>query len=185
LILRTSRLVLRQWRPTDRITFAALNADPEVAWDLGGPLSRAQSDAKLDRYIAAFERHGFGRWAIEDPRGFVMGYAGLMPAPAEHPLGPHVEIGWRLARSAWGLGYATEAARAALDDALQRLGLAEVLSYTASDNLRSQAVMARLGLRRDSSRDFSGIYQGVPWRGLVWSAAAPDVSLSAREETIR
>jgi len=185
LILKTSRLVLRQWRAEDRTVFAALNADPEVTWDMGGPLTRVQSDAKFDRYVSAFERHGFGRWAIEDPDGLVAGYAGIMPSPPDHPLGPHVEIGWRLARAAWGLGYASEAARAALDDAFGRGGRAEVFAYTASDNVRSQAVMARLGLRRMAALDFSGTHDGAPWRGMVWVAAASDRSLTRREAAIR
>ena len=96
----------------------------------------------------------------------LLGYAGLTPEPDHHPLGPHVQIGWRFARRAWGRGYATEAASAALEDAFRRAGLSEVLSYTAADNLRSQAVMARLGLRRDKSRDFT--LNG--WRGMVWLA---------------
>jgi xanthine dehydrogenase small subunit len=173
MILKTARLILRCWRDTDRGAFAALNADPEVTWDLGGPLDRRQSDEKLDRYIAAFDRHGFGRWALEDSRGAFLGYAGVMPSERDHPLGPHAEIGWRLARSAWGHGYASEAARAALQDGFARKGFAEVLSYTSSDNARSQAVMGRLGLRRDPSRDFSKPYRDVMWHGLVWTARQP------------
>jgi RimJ/RimL family protein N-acetyltransferase len=180
LILETPRLVLRSWRETDRAAFGLLNADPVATWDLGGPLDREQADAKFDRYVATFERHGFGRWAIEDARGSLLGYAGIMPSPAGHPLGPHVEIGWRLARAVWGQGYATEAAQAALDDGFTRAGFTEVLTYTASDNARSQAVMQRLNLRRDPSRDFTWPYDGKIWHGLVWSAAASDVSLTAR-----
>lgn len=172
MILRTPRLTLRPWKDTDRDAFAALHADPEVMADLGGPFSRAQADAKLDRYRAAFETHGFTRWAIEGPG--LLGYAGIMPHGAEHPMGPHIDLGWRLARHAWGQGYASEAARAALDDALGRVRLAQVLAYTAPDNLRSQAVMGRLGLRRDTARDFTlpDAKLGV-WRGLVWSMTAP------------
>ena len=91
--LRTPRLVLRAWRASDRAAFASLNADPEVTWDLGGPLTAAQSDAKFDRYRATFERHGFTRWAIDDAQGNFVGYAGVLPSPPGHVLGPHAEIG--------------------------------------------------------------------------------------------
>jgi RimJ/RimL family protein N-acetyltransferase len=144
-----------------------MNAHPEVMLDLGGPLSRAASDAKLDRYAAAFRRHGFCRWVIEGRTGAFLGYAGVMPSSPDHPLGPHFDIGWRLRRNAWGNGYATEAALAALDDAFGRVGLREVVAYTAPDNLRSQAVMTRLRLQRVPSRDFT---TDRAWRGLVWVA---------------
>lgn len=169
-MLRAARLTLRRWREADREAFAALNADPGATWDLGGPLGRSQSDAKFDRYVAAFERHGFCRFALHDSQELFLGYAGLMPSPPDHPLGPHADIGWRLARSAWGQGYATEAAAAALHDAFTRIGLGEVLAYTSPDNARSQAVMQRLGLQRDPARDFSRVYDGTPWHGLVWVA---------------
>jgi RimJ/RimL family protein N-acetyltransferase len=168
--LPTSRLTLRSWRAADRDAFAALNADPEVTLDLGGPLRRADSDAKFDRYVATFDRHGFSRWAIEDSSQLFVGYAGIMPSPPGHPLGPHAEIGWRLVRSAWGRGYATEAAQAALVDVFGRVGLSEVLAYTSADNARSQAVMRRLGFGREPKRDFDAVYGDRPWHGLVWAA---------------
>lgn len=169
-LLRTSRLTLRPWREADRPAFAALNADPEVATDLGGPLSRAASDAKLDRYRETFERHGFSRLVIEDSQQAFVGYAGVMPSQPDHPLGPHLEIGWRLARPAWGKGYATEAARAVLEDVFARMGNVEVLAYTTAENVRSQAVMTRIGMRRDPLLDFDVVHGETPWHGLVWVA---------------
>jgi RimJ/RimL family protein N-acetyltransferase len=171
LSIETARLRLRPWREDDRDAFAALNADPEVSRDLGGPLSRAASNAKLQRYMSAFRERGFCRWAVETKTGAFLGYAGVMPPRDDHPLHPHCEVGWRLMRDAWGHGYATEAARAALDDIFARVGLTEVLSYTARDNLRSQAVMARLNLIRDVSRDFTVHDERLgDWHGLVWVA---------------
>ena len=121
-MIETPHIRLRCWRESDREVFAAMNADPEVMLDQGGPLSREKSDAKLDRYTAAFVRYGFCRWVIEARDGEFLGYAGTMPSPSEHRLGPHVEIGWRLVRRAWAHGYATEAAGAALKDAFDRAG---------------------------------------------------------------
>src|SRR5262245_20568947 len=169
--IETDRLRLRTWIERDRDAFAELNADPVVMADLGGPLMRDVSDAKLDRYIDAIRRHGYGRWLVETRAGSFLGYCGVMTAPPDHPIGQHAEIGWRFRRHAWGKGYATEAAQAALADAFRRVHLAEVLAYTSADNHRSQAVMRRLRLCRDESRDFE-IYNDRlgRWRGLVWSA---------------
>jgi RimJ/RimL family protein N-acetyltransferase len=167
----TARTRLRPWAQADRDAFAATHADSEVMHDYGGPIGRRESDAKLDRYAAAYRQHGFCRWAIEGQEDALLGYAGVMPSRLGHPLGPHFEIGWRLVRHAWGHGYATEAARAALDDAFIRVGLAEVIAYTSLDNPRSQAVMDRLQLLRDPSRDFTADYDSIKgWRGLVWIA---------------
>ncbi len=173
MIIDTQRLRLRHWRESDRENFSAMNADPEVVADLGGPINARASDAKFDRYCAHWERHGFGRWLVETRSGEFLGYSGVMASHGDHPLGAHYEMGWRLVRPAWGKGYATEASRAALDDAFARLNLTEILAYTAPDNLRSQAVMAHLGLTRDPARDFTLMQDGAEvWRGLVWSALA-------------
>lgn len=171
MLIDTPRTRLRPWREADREAFTAMNSDPEVMLDLGGPISRAASDAKLDRYAAAFDRYGFCRWAVESRAGNFLGYSGVMLSQENHPLGSHFEIGWRLTRSAWGHGYATETARAALQDAFARIGLQEVLAYTGPDNLRSERVMDRLHLQRDASRDFTLVLEGVTaWQGLVWVA---------------
>lgn len=167
-VLHTPRLQLRVLRESDRDAFAALLADPEVMADAPRPLGREEADRKFDRYVAAFLRHGFSRWAVESAEHRFLGFVGVMPSWQPHPLGEHVEIGWRLVRRAWGRGYAAEAARAALVDVHERLGLAEVLSYTAPDNLRSQAVMARLGLQREPARDFTRDACGRSWTSLTW-----------------
>jgi RimJ/RimL family protein N-acetyltransferase len=172
--IETARTVSRPWRETDRGALAAMLADPRVMWDYGGPLSRAESDAKLDRYARAYARHGYSRWALEGKAGGFLGYVGLMPVDPDHPMAGSVEIGWRLVRGAWGHGYATEAARASLRDGFARLGFPEVVSYTAADNARSQAVMGRLGLERDAARDFVAGYGDNAWAGLVW-VARPDM----------
>lgn len=153
-----------------------MNADPIVMADLGGPLGRADSDAKLERFERAFEQHGIGRWVVESlADASFLGYVGIMRHGDDHALGAHADLGWRLCRAAWGQGHATAGAGLALTDAFDRVHLDEVLAYTAPDNVRSQAVMNRLGLRRDAIRDFTDTYPDTgPWRGLVWVATRPD-----------
>lgn len=170
MIIATPRLRLRFWQEADRPAFAAMNADAEVMRDVGGPFDVTESNAKFDRYAVAVRHYGLGRWLVETHAGDFVGYAGVMKGPANHPLGDHFEIGWRLARAAWGKGYATEAAKAALDDAFSRARLTEVLAYTAPDKPRSQAVMRRLALTRDPARDFTAQYDKGQWHGLVWFA---------------
>ena len=175
-MIQTHRLKLCPWRDDHRAAFARMHADPEVMADQGGPIDQSESSKKFDRYRAAYVEHGVSRWAVENTDGLFLGYAGVMPdVLPDHPLGPHFQIGWRFIHKAWGHGYATESAKAALQDAFRRPGLDEIVSYTGTENLRSQAVMARLKLRRDPSRDFVARYDGVGlWHGLVWVASRPD-----------
>ena len=171
--IHSRRLVLRPWQRSDRDDFAHMNEDTEVMADLGGPLSRSASNEKLERFRGVFDRHGITRWVVTDPRGQFLGYCGIVVQDDHHPLGPHHEIGWRLVREAWGRGYASEAASAALTDAFGRCGCREVLAYTAADNVRSQAVMERLRLERRTALDFVHEYDGYgSWGGLVWAAVA-------------
>jgi RimJ/RimL family protein N-acetyltransferase len=151
----TPRLVLRQWRDGDRTPFAALNADPVVMEHLLTVLTRDQSDALMDRCVEQIQTDGYGLWALEvRTNGEFIGFVGLAAPRWEAAFTPCTEIGWRLARSAWGHGYATEAANAALATAFGPVGLAEVVSFTTTGNVRSQHVMQRIGMKRDPSEDF-------------------------------
>ncbi|MFC9328449.1 GNAT family N-acetyltransferase [Kitasatospora sp. NPDC057015] len=153
--LRTPRLVLRPWRPCDREPFARLNADPEVMEYLPGPLDRAASDAMADRISAALESEGWGLWAVESlATGAFLGFTGLARTTFDAPFTPAVEVGWRLARPAWGNGYATEGAAAAVRFGFDVLGLPEVVSFTCTANRHSRAVMERLGMTHDPREDF-------------------------------
>ena len=148
-MIRTERLLLRQWREEDREPFAALNADPVVMEHFPSTMSREASDAFVDFNIRTIDERGWGLWAV-DAHGTFIGFVGLN----EPNFMPGVEIGWRLARDAWGHGYATEAAQAALAYAHDELGLDEVISFTATTNLRSRKVMERIGMTHDPKDDF-------------------------------
>jgi len=168
--IHTARLHLRLWRDEDLPAFAALNADPRVMEFLPKPLDRAESDARAAGIRAHFARHGFGLWAVEVPGvADFIGFVGLSVPQFEAPFMPCVEIGWRLAREHWGFGYATEAARAALDFGFQRLGLEEIVSFTVPANRRSRGVMERIGMTRTPDDDFDhpALPEGHPLRRHV------------------
>ena len=154
-MLETERLILRPPEGRDRDAIAAINGDPRVGDWLAGTQTRAQSDAMVDRVLAHQAEHGFSFWAVElKGRGEVVGLTGLVTLGAEMPPAPGVEIGWRFAAETWGQGYASEAARAALDWGFANLDLAEIVAFTADTNLRSQAVMRRIGMTPEPARDF-------------------------------
>jgi RimJ/RimL family protein N-acetyltransferase len=154
-ILYTDRLRLRPFGDADRAPYAAMMADPEVGRWLAASQTPAEANAAIDRFTAHLAAHGFGFLALERRAdGAFLGAAGLMALRDDHPLAPGVEIGWRLDRAAWGHGYVTEAAAALLADGFGRLGLGEIIAYTARSNARSRAVMTRLGFTRRPERDF-------------------------------
>jgi RimJ/RimL family protein N-acetyltransferase len=148
----TTRLLLRQWRPSDREPFAALNADPVVMTHFPAPLTREESDALADRCERLIAERGWGAWATEiKATGEFIGYVGLHIPRDDLPLSPCVEIMWRLARAHWGQGFATEAARGALRIGFEVLSLPEIVSFTVPANTRSRAVMERLGMQMDAA----------------------------------
>lgn len=154
-MLRTERLLLRPWRESDREPFATLNADPEVMEFFPAPLTRADSDALVDRILGAFAENGWGLWAAEvvDGPEFI-GFIGLAVPRFEASFNPCVEVGWRLARSAWGHGYAPEGAAEALRFGFAEAGLSEILSFTSVINTKSRRVMEKIGMTHDPADDF-------------------------------
>ncbi|MCC0100503.1 GNAT family N-acetyltransferase [Streptomyces flavotricini] len=173
--LRTARLLLRRWRESDLEPWAAMMADPEVREHLGEPLAREQSDAVVAHMRADFDRRGFGWWALESREsGEFLGRAGLDVVDAGMPFAG-VDVGWRLARSAWGHGYATEAGLACLDFGFQTLGLPEIIATTTLANVRSQAVMRRIGMVRDPAADFEdpSVPEGPLRRCVLYRSPRP------------
>jgi ribosomal-protein-alanine N-acetyltransferase len=153
-MIQTARLILRPWRRDDLPLFAELNADPVVMRLLGGVLSRADSDAYAARAEAHHTRHGFGKWAVEAPGvAPFIGAVGLSHVAFQATFTPAVEVAWRLNRRFWGQGYATEAARAAIEDGFTRIDLKQIVALTVLDNLPSQRVMQRLGMTRSIEFD--------------------------------
>jgi RimJ/RimL family protein N-acetyltransferase len=153
--VRTARLLLRQWRDDDYEPWARLNDDAHTMRFYPAVLDRAASDALADRFAARLAEQGWGLWAVEvlDGDSFI-GSVGLNAPTFDAHFTPAVEVGWRLLPAYWGEGYATEAARAAVDFGFARLGLDEIVSFTTTANQPSRRVMERLGMTHDPADDF-------------------------------
>jgi RimJ/RimL family protein N-acetyltransferase len=168
--LRTERLLLRRWLPSDREAFAAMNADPRVMEHFPATLSREESDNAVARIEDSFERQGFGWWAVEviDGAPFI-GFIGLSTVPFQAPFTPCIETGWRLAADYWTRGYATEGARAALAFGFDKLQLNEIVAFTVPANVRSRRVMEKLGMSHNPADDFEhpNLPEGHPLRRHV------------------
>ncbi len=168
--LITERLRLRPWREEDLEPFARLNADSDVMAHFPKTLSREESDAMAARIRDGLALNPFGFWAIEAPGiADFIGYTGLSRPSFAAPFMPAIEVGWRLARKFWGHGYASEAADGALRHAFEALALPEIVAFTVPENMRSRAVMERLGMGRDPSEDFEhpALPEGHPLRWHV------------------
>jgi RimJ/RimL family protein N-acetyltransferase len=156
--LETSRLLLRRWQEGDRAPFAAINADPIVMHYFEAPFTQADTDAAIDRYLAAFDREGFSFFAaMERNTDTLIGTIGLQTMRDRVPNLPQpaVEIGWRLAQSAQRKGYATEGAQAVVDFAFNELRLPEIVAITAIPNQPSRRVMEKLGMTHRPELDFN------------------------------
>jgi len=145
--LETERILLRQWQCDDLAVFAEINSDDKAMMHFPALLTRAESDNLALRLMEEISTSGWGMWAAELKRTKeYIGFVGLSTPLTEFPFSPCVEIGWRLHPRYWGNGYATEASEKSLEFAFQNIALTEVIAMTTVSNLRSVAVMKRLGL---------------------------------------
>jgi RimJ/RimL family protein N-acetyltransferase len=163
--LETPRLLLREWRASDFEAHAAMSADPEVMRFLGGPLDRAQSWRQMALHAGHWALRGYGHWVVERAEdGALLGRVGLW-----NPEGwPGLEVGWKLAHHAWGLGYATEAAGAAMEYAWTALHAERLISLIDPANERSRRVAERLGLTPAREQTLGGR------RVVVYAIDRPD-----------
>jgi RimJ/RimL family protein N-acetyltransferase len=174
-VIETPRLILRPWRDSDLAPFAEQNADPFVMRFLLGPLSREESDAYVARARNDLIETGFCKWAVEAPGvAPFIGAVGLNRVRFEASFTPAVEVAWRLHRSYWGQGYATEAARAAIEDGFTRLGLTEIVALTTLSNVPSMRVMEKLGMTRTIEFDHPSVPEGNPLRRHILYRLARD-----------
>ena len=182
--VETDRLLLREFLDRDRAPFAALNADPRVMEHFPDVLGRERSDELVDGIRQRWAEDGLGLWAVERrDNGAFLGFTGLAPPRFEAAFTPCVEIGWRLAVDAWGHGFATEAARASLRFGFEERDLDEILSWTVPANVRSRAVMERIGMTHDPADDFDhpNIAVGSPLRRHVLYRLSRERWLAAQE----
>jgi 3-dehydroquinate dehydratase / shikimate dehydrogenase len=154
-MIKTKRLILRPWDENDFAPFAKLNADPRVREFFPSLLTREESDESAIKFQKHIKEHGWGLWAVSVP-GFsdFIGFIGLHPVSFEAHFTPAVEIGWRLSQEAWGKGYATEGALAALDYGFDKAHLKEIVSFASHLNIRSIKVMEKIGMTHQSEDDF-------------------------------
>jgi RimJ/RimL family protein N-acetyltransferase len=153
--LNSARLLMRQWRDDDLPAFAQMCADPQVMKFFPTAMSRLESAKLIGRIRGHFAEYGFGLWALErKDTGEFIGFTGLCVVGFDAHFTPAVEIGWRLAREHWGLGFASEAAWTAMGCGFEHLDLDEIVSFTAVSNQPSQKVMQAIGMHNNPDDDF-------------------------------
>lgn len=155
-MIETERLILRNWRAEDRGPFAAMSADAEVMQHIGGPLDRADSDAAADRLAKSADSDGYCFWAAERKGdGAFLGFCGLRRGGHQGTaVTDELEIGWRLRRDAWGMGYAREAALASLAWGWANCAAARIAAWTVLANQPSWRLMERIGMVHRPELDF-------------------------------
>lgn len=168
--IESERLILRPWKDADRQPFADMSADEGVMEHLLPLTSYDAYHTWIDRQIENQKKYGMCFWAVESKQdGAFVGAVGLLPVTYEAHFTPAVEVGWRIARPFWGLGYAPEAAAAAIRFGFESLQLPEIVANAGTANEKSMRVMAKLGMQRDASDDFEHplVPSGSPLRHQV------------------
>jgi len=155
MLIETDRIILRRWQDSDKAPFAQMNADPRVMEFLGSPLTPKKSNAAVEAQNALMDKGEPAFWAAarKIDNQFI-GMIGVKAVTFAAAFAPCYEIGWRLSPDHWGRGYATEGAKAALTLAFRDWDMREIYSFTVPKNIKSQAVMQRIGMRRVKDGDF-------------------------------
>ncbi len=163
--LETERLILRELRQDDFEALASFMADPEVTRYLTGePMTRSDAWRSMATTLGHWQLRGYGIWAVERKSdGAFMGRVGLL-----NPEGwPGLEVGWTLGQPYWGAGYATEAARTAMNYAFLTQPVERIISVIDPDNKASQAVATRLGETRGERREL--VIAGKKYIADLWA----------------
>ena len=169
-LFETERIHLRRWEDDDRAPFARMNGDPMIMEYMPRPLTEADSNRLVDRFIQHYDKHGYGLYVLERKEdGAFMGFTGLQKVPFKAAFTPATEIAWRLDYAFWGKGYASEAAKAVLAHGFDAQGLDEIVAFTVHDNVRSIGVMENVGMSRvkGGAFDYPGMAKDHPLGSFV------------------
>ncbi|MEM7187089.1 MAG: GNAT family N-acetyltransferase [Bacteroidota bacterium] len=148
-VLQTPRLGLRSWLPSDEAPFIEMGQDEAVMAHFPGLLSADDTLAMIQRLNNHFNTYGYTYFAVDElSSGNFIGFTGLANQTWESEFTPCVDIGWRLHRSSWGNGYATEAAEACLKAAGPQFGIQQVIAFATNTNLPSINVMKKIGMQQ-------------------------------------
>jgi RimJ/RimL family protein N-acetyltransferase len=152
--IRTPRLLLRRWFDDDLVALSEIHADPAVMRNIGDgkPRSLEQTAQDVEAWEEEWDEEGFGTFAVELlGSGELAGAVGLTVAATPDAIAGQVAIGWRLGRVFWGQGYASEAAHATLEFALQDRGLDRVVAVCRADDSASANVLGKLGMQAEGT----------------------------------
>ena len=174
--LETERLLLRRFTEDDVENLVELDGDPEVMHFITGGRATPREEVQdeiLPAFLDHYERYaGCGFWAaIEKSTGRFLGWFHFRPAEGAPP--GEVELGYRLRRSAWGGGYATEGSRALIDKGFAELGVERVVAFTMVVNVASRRVLEKAGLR------FVRVFH-QPWPDYIEGEEEGDVEYALR-----
>jgi RimJ/RimL family protein N-acetyltransferase len=168
IFIETPRLILRQWQEDDHEPYIVLNKDPEVMEFFPSAYTREETLAQIDRCVGHINQYGFGFFAVEQKdNGQFIGFNGLSHPRFESYFTPCVEIGWRLSKANWDLGFATEAARACLQFGFETLKVDEIFSFMAEHNIPSENLMKKIGMVKDGYFEHPSIADGHPLKRHV------------------
>lgn len=148
-LFTSARLGFREWTEADKLKMHLINSNPEVMKHFPTVLSKAQTNAFIDRMNVLFSRTGFCYFAVDrlDTNAFI-GFIGLAEKDFEADFTPCVDIGWRLDKKQWGKGYATEGAKRCLEYAFHEIALKEVIALCPVTNENSEQVMKKIGMQK-------------------------------------
>lgn len=175
-IFNSERLGFREWSEEDLNEFAKMNADPEVMEYFLKPLTIPETEEFFERLQNHFKKHGYNYFATEIlETGEFIGFIGLARQEYESEFTPAVDIGWRLKKSAWGKGYATEGARKCLEYAFRELNLDEVISTCTEKNARSENVMKKIGMVKKGSFNHPKLKEHPDYEKFICYAITKDL----------
>lgn len=153
-IFTSERLGFRNWNKSDLVPFTSMNQDENVMEFFPNKLNVQESEGLINRLSDHFDQHGYTFYAVDElASNSFIGFIGIINMHMDTDFTPGVEIGWRLMKSAWGKGYATEGARKCLEYGFSELGFSNIYSFTPLSNVRSEQVMKKIGMNKVKNFD--------------------------------